>query len=82
MTKNRLYRLLSRIVEIKRGEEAISLLLFCYFFLITAPYGIIKSVRDTKYLLEENDKDGDGKLSIEEFPENKRDYFNTIDTDL
>jgi AAA family ATP:ADP antiporter len=52
MTKNRLFRLLSRTVEIKRGEEVISLLLFSYFFLITAPYGIIKSVRDTKYLLD------------------------------
>jgi AAA family ATP:ADP antiporter len=52
MAKNRLYRLLSRTVEIKRGEEVISLLLFLYFFLITAPFGIIKSVRDTKYLLD------------------------------
>jgi len=40
-----------------------------------------KEKMDTKYLLEKNDKNGDGKLSVEEFPENKRDYFNTIDTD-
>jgi HEAT repeat protein/MFS family permease len=52
MTKNRLYRLLSRTVEIKRGEEVISLLLFFYFFLISAPYTIIKSVRNAKYIIE------------------------------
>lgn len=52
MTKNRLYRLLSRIVEIKRGEEVISFLLFFYFFLISAPYTIIKSVRNAKYIIE------------------------------
>ncbi len=52
MTKNRLYRLLYRTVEIKRGEEAISLLLFFYFFLLSAPYTIIKSVRNAKYIIE------------------------------
>lgn len=52
MTKNRLFRLLSRIVEIKRGEETISLLLFFNFFLISAPYTIIKSVRNAKYIIE------------------------------
>jgi AAA family ATP:ADP antiporter len=52
MTKDRLYRLLSRIVEIKRGEEVISLLLFFNFFLISAPYTIIKSVRNAKYIIE------------------------------
>jgi len=52
MTKNPLFRVLSRTIEIKRGEEVISFLVFAYFFLITAPYGIIKSVRDTKYLLD------------------------------
>ncbi len=52
MTNNRLYRLLSRAVEIKRGEEVISFLLFFYFFLISAPYTIIKSVRNAKYLIE------------------------------
>lgn len=52
MTKNRLYRLLSRTVEIKRGEEVISFLLFFYFFLISAPYTIIKSVRNAKYIIE------------------------------
>jgi Ca2+-binding EF-hand superfamily protein len=40
-----------------------------------------KEKMDTKYLLEKNDRNGDGKLSIEEFPENKRDHFKTIDTD-
>ena len=52
MTKNRLFRLLSRIVEIKHGEEAISLLLFFYFFLISAPFTIIKSIRNAKYIIE------------------------------
>lgn len=52
MAKNRLFALLSRTVDIKPGEKVISFLIFSYFFLITAPYGIIKSVRDTKYLLD------------------------------
>jgi MFS family permease len=52
MVKNRLYRLLSRTVEIKRGEEVIAFLLFFYFFLISAPYTIIKSVRNAKYIIE------------------------------
>ena len=52
MAKNLPYRILSRIVEIKPGEEVIALLLFFYFFLIMAPYYIIKPVRDAKYLVE------------------------------
>jgi AAA family ATP:ADP antiporter len=52
MTKNRLFRLLSRTVEIKKGEEVIALLLFFYFFLISAPFTIIKSVRNAKYIIE------------------------------
>jgi AAA family ATP:ADP antiporter len=45
MPENRLYRRLFRMVGIKPGEESISLLLFGYLFLITAPYTIIKSLR-------------------------------------
>jgi len=52
MAKNPLNRILSRFVEIKPGEEFIASLLFLYFFLIMFPYGIIKPVRDAKYLLE------------------------------
>ena len=50
MAKNRLARILSRVVDIKPGEERIALLLFSYFFLITAPFTIIKSLRNASYL--------------------------------
>jgi hypothetical protein len=50
MAKSRLSRILSRVVDIKPGEERIALLLFSYFFLITAPFTIIKAVRDQSYL--------------------------------
>lgn len=50
MAKNRLHKFLSRIVEIKPGEEILAILLFSYFFLITAPYWIIKPLRDANYL--------------------------------
>lgn len=53
MAKRRLYRVLSRIVEIKPGEETIALLLFLYFFIFQFAYYIIKPVRDAKYLIEE-----------------------------
>jgi ATP/ADP translocase len=52
MAKNLLNRVLSRFVEIKPGEEVIASLLFLYFFLIMFPYGIIKPVRDARYLVE------------------------------
>ncbi len=45
MGKNRLYRLLSRIISIKPGEEKLVLLLFACFFLITSPHTIIKALR-------------------------------------
>ena len=50
MAGSRLYRILSRIVEIKPGEEVIALSLFFYFFFITAPYGFIKPLRNAKFL--------------------------------
>jgi len=50
MAANRLYKIFSRIVAIKPGEEIISLFLFSYFFLATASYSIIKSLRVASYL--------------------------------
>jgi len=52
MAKSRLYRILSRIIDIKSGEEIIASLLFLYFFFIMFPYYIIKPYRDAKYLYE------------------------------
>ena len=57
MAKNRPYKILSRIIEIKLGEKNISLLLFFYFFLIMAPYYIIKPVRDAQYLIVKGSKE-------------------------
>jgi len=51
MAKSRLYRILSRIVDIRPGEEVIASLLFLYFFFIMFPYYIIKPIRDAKYLI-------------------------------
>ena len=50
MARTRLYRILSRVVEIKQGEEIIALSLFLYFFFITAPYGFIKPLRNANFL--------------------------------
>ncbi len=50
MESSRFYRLLSRIVDIRRGEENIAVLLFTYFFLITLPHTIIKAVRYAEIL--------------------------------
>jgi len=50
MLKNNLYNLLARIAKIKKGEETITLLLFSYFFFITAPYTIIKALRTSELL--------------------------------
>ncbi len=50
MAKTRLYRFLSTFCDLKPGEERITFLLFFYFFLITAPYSIIKSLRNANYL--------------------------------
>ncbi len=60
MAKSRLYRILSRIVDIKPGEEIIASLLFLYFFFIMFPYYIIKPYRDAKYIVRE----GSGELPI------------------
>jgi AAA family ATP:ADP antiporter len=45
MAKGRLYKFLSRILDIKPGEETIVVLLFSCFFLIIAPHTIIKALR-------------------------------------
>lgn len=50
MAKNRLSSALSRVVDIKPGEEVIAVFLFLYFFFITSPYYIIKSLRNASYL--------------------------------
>jgi len=42
---SRIHKLLSRIVDIKPEEVHISVLLFTFFFLITAPHTIIKALR-------------------------------------
>jgi MFS family permease len=50
MARNRLYRILSRIVEIRPGEELVVLSLFIYLFLLTAPFAIIKPIRNANFL--------------------------------
>jgi len=50
MAKNRLRSALSVVVDIKPGEEVIAVFLFLYFFFITSPYYIIKSLRNASYL--------------------------------
>lgn len=50
MGKFRLYKLISRLVDIRPGEETIPILLFAFFFLITAPHTIIKALRYTDLL--------------------------------
>jgi ATP:ADP antiporter, AAA family len=50
MAEGRLHRILSAVVKIKPGEARLVLFLFWYFFLITAPFNIIKSLRDASYL--------------------------------
>jgi ATP:ADP antiporter, AAA family len=50
MAERRLPKILAAAVKIKPGEARLALLLFGYFLLITAPYNIIKSLRDASYL--------------------------------
>jgi AAA family ATP:ADP antiporter len=45
MGKSRLYKLLSRILDIKPGEETLVILLFSCYFLIITPHTIIKTLR-------------------------------------
>jgi AAA family ATP:ADP antiporter len=60
MAKNRLHSLLSRVVDIKRREVSVSFFFFFYFFLTTAPYYIIKPIRNASYL----DRLGDERLPL------------------
>jgi AAA family ATP:ADP antiporter len=53
MGKKTLPNLLSRVMDIRPGEIKSGLLFFAFFFLITAPYIIIKSVRNAQYMIEE-----------------------------
>jgi len=50
MRSTRLLKNLYRWVKIRSGEETIALLLFTFFFLITAPHTIIKALRYTDLL--------------------------------
>ncbi len=63
MAKNRLHNILSRIVDLKPGEEVIAVFFFLYFFLITAPYYIIKPIRNSSYL----ERMGDQNLPLAYF---------------
>jgi len=60
MGNSRSHRLFRHIVDIKPEEQAIALWLFLYFFLITAPFTILKSLRTAVFL----DKLGPGSLPI------------------
>jgi ATP:ADP antiporter, AAA family len=50
MAKHRLFRVLSAVVKVKPGEERVAVLLFAYFFFITAPFTIVKSLRQGSFL--------------------------------
>jgi AAA family ATP:ADP antiporter len=63
MAKIRLRSLVSRIIDIKPGEGLIAASLFLYFFFITSPYYIIKSLRNASYL----NRLGDDKLPMAYF---------------
>ncbi|UCE42304.1 MAG: hypothetical protein JSV17_04870, partial [Candidatus Aminicenantes bacterium] len=52
MGKNRLNRLLSRLVDLRPGEEKLVLLLFVYFFLVASPHTIIKALRYADLLVK------------------------------
>lgn len=63
MAKNRLHNILSGIVDLKPGEEVTAVFFFLYFFLITAPYYIIKPIRNSSYL----ERMGDENLPLAYF---------------
>ncbi len=50
MKSSRLYKFLSRVMTLYPGEEKTALLFFLYFFLITSPHTIIKSLRNASFL--------------------------------
>jgi len=63
MASSRRRPILSRVVEFKPGEAAVSCFFFLYFFLITAPYYVIKPIRNASYL----DQLGDERLPLAYF---------------
>jgi ATP:ADP antiporter, AAA family len=50
MAKRRLTFFLSKVARLRPGESRLAFLLFGYFFSITAPFAIVKSIRDASYL--------------------------------
>jgi ATP:ADP antiporter, AAA family len=56
MTEDRLYRMLSRVADIRRGEARKALLLFLYFFLVTFPVYIIKPVKVSLFFVSFSDR--------------------------
>ena len=50
MAARRVPAKIAAALGVRPGEEAVALLFFLYFFLITAPFSIVKSVRDASYL--------------------------------
>jgi AAA family ATP:ADP antiporter len=56
MAKSRLRFWISRVIDIKPGEGLIAGSLFLYFFFITSPYYIIKSLRNASYLSRVGDE--------------------------
>lgn len=52
MAKRRLTAFLSGVARLRPGESRLAFLLFGYFFSITAPFAIVKSIRDASYLDE------------------------------
>ena len=63
MAKQGRRSILSRIVAFKPGEAGIAFFFFLSFFLITAPYYIIKPIRNSSYL----DQLGDERLPLAYF---------------
>jgi AAA family ATP:ADP antiporter len=63
MANSRRRPILSRVVEFKPGEAAVACFFFLYFFLITAPYYVIKPLRNASYL----DQLGDERLPLAYF---------------
>ncbi len=56
MAKRARHSILSRVIAFKPGEAAIACYFFFSFFLITAPYYIIKPIRNSSYLEQLGDE--------------------------
>jgi len=57
MRKKFLFKILSRFIDIKPGEEVLCFFLFFYFFLLTWPNSIIQAVKNAKYLIQRGSND-------------------------